>query len=81
MRIGIHTGTQTVHGCGYVGMDVHRAARIAGAAHGGQIVVSEATAKLVGGVYPAVFSCETSAVISSRTSLTLRVIATSVRRK
>jgi class 3 adenylate cyclase len=47
VRIGIHTGTPTVHGDGYVGMDVHRAARIAGAAHGGQVVLSQATAHLV----------------------------------
>ena len=37
--MGVHTGSPTVHGDGYVGMDVHRAARIAGAAHGGQVVV------------------------------------------
>ena len=48
VRIGIHTGTPALHGDGYVGMDVHRAARIAGAAHGGQVVVSAATAELVG---------------------------------
>jgi predicted ATPase/class 3 adenylate cyclase len=52
VRMGIHTGTPTVHDGGYVGMDVHRAARIAGASHGGQVVVSEATAKLVGGRLP-----------------------------
>ncbi len=47
VRMGIHTGSPTVHDGGYVGMDVHRAARIAGAAHGGQVVVSSATAELV----------------------------------
>ena len=47
VRMGIHTGSPTVHDGGYVGMDVHRAARIAGAAHGGQVVVSAATAELV----------------------------------
>jgi predicted ATPase/class 3 adenylate cyclase len=47
VRMGIHTGSPTVHGGGYVGMDVHRAARMAGAAHGGQVVVSSATAELV----------------------------------
>jgi predicted ATPase/class 3 adenylate cyclase len=47
VRIGVHTGTPTPHGDGYVGMDVHRAARIAAAAHGGQVVVSNATAALV----------------------------------
>ncbi len=49
VRMGIHTGSPKVHDGGYVGMDVHRAARIASAAHGGQVVVSEATARLVEG--------------------------------
>jgi predicted ATPase/class 3 adenylate cyclase len=52
VRMGIHTGTPQVHGDGYVGMDVHRAARIAGAAHGGQVVLSQATAGLVDGCLP-----------------------------
>jgi class 3 adenylate cyclase len=52
VRIGIHTGSPTLHAGGYVGMDVHRAARVAGAAHGGQVVVSDATAHLVGGGLP-----------------------------
>jgi predicted ATPase/class 3 adenylate cyclase len=47
VRIGIHTGSPVVHDNAYVGMDVHRAARIASAAHGGQVVVSAATAELV----------------------------------
>lgn len=53
VRIGIHTGNPTPHDGAYVGMDVHRAARIAGAAHGGQVVVSAATAELVAGALPA----------------------------
>jgi predicted ATPase/class 3 adenylate cyclase len=53
VRMGIHTGTPQVHDGGYVGMDVHRAARIAGAAHGGQVVLSAATANLVSGHLPA----------------------------
>jgi predicted ATPase/class 3 adenylate cyclase len=52
VRMGIHTGTPTLHDGGYVGMDVHRAARIAGAAHGGQVVLSAATAELVSGCLP-----------------------------
>jgi predicted ATPase/class 3 adenylate cyclase len=52
VRMGIHTGNPTVHDGAYVGMDVHRAARIAGSAHGGQVVISEATAKLAGGRLP-----------------------------
>ncbi|GAA1907980.1 hypothetical protein GCM10009737_06090 [Nocardioides lentus] len=47
LRVGIHTGTPTRHADGYVGMDVHRAARVAAAAHGGQLLVSEATMRLV----------------------------------
>ena len=52
VRMGIHTGTPTVHDGGYVGMDVHLAARVAGAAHGGQVLVSQATAGLVGQCLP-----------------------------
>ena len=48
-RIGIHTGAPTRHGDGYVGIDVHLAARIASAAHGGQILASHAAAVLLGG--------------------------------
>ena len=42
VRMGLHSGEPTRHEGGYVGMDVHRAARIAAAAHGGQVVLSEA---------------------------------------
>jgi predicted ATPase len=44
VRIGIHTGEAALTATGYVGLDVHLAARIAEAAHGGQVVVSAATA-------------------------------------
>jgi predicted ATPase/class 3 adenylate cyclase len=47
IRVGVHTGTADLTAEGYVGMDVHRASRIAGAAHGGQVLVSGATAALV----------------------------------
>jgi predicted ATPase/class 3 adenylate cyclase len=44
VRMGVHTGeAQLVKGCDYVGLAVHHAARISGAAHGGQVVVSQAT--------------------------------------
>jgi class 3 adenylate cyclase len=49
IRMGLHTGEPTRHEDGYVGMDVHRAARIAASAHGGQVVMSEATRQLVAG--------------------------------
>ena len=47
VRCGVHTGTPIVTGEGYVGADVHRAARIAASGHGGQVLVSAATAALV----------------------------------
>jgi predicted ATPase len=46
VRIGVHTGTPLVTGEGYVGADVHRAARIAAAGHGGQVLVSASAAAL-----------------------------------
>jgi predicted ATPase len=48
VRIGIHTGTPHVSDEGYVGSDVHRAARIAACGHGSQVLVSSSTAALVG---------------------------------
>ncbi len=44
VRMGIHTGRPQVTAEGYVGMDVHRGARIAAAGHGGQVLVSRPTA-------------------------------------
>jgi predicted ATPase/class 3 adenylate cyclase len=49
VRMGIHTGEPTISAMGYVGLDVHRAARISAAAHGGQVLVSETTHGLVAG--------------------------------
>jgi predicted ATPase/class 3 adenylate cyclase len=48
VRMGLHTGAPHLTDEGYVGVDVHRAARIAACAHGGQVLVSAATAALVG---------------------------------
>jgi predicted ATPase/Tfp pilus assembly protein PilF len=48
VRMGVHTGEPLLTDEGYVGMDVHRAARIAGAGHGGQILVSQSTRDLAG---------------------------------
>src|SRR3954453_3414169 len=53
VRMGVHTGEATVAGDGYLGLAVHRAARIAAAAAGGQVLVSEATATLAGDDLPA----------------------------
>jgi predicted ATPase/class 3 adenylate cyclase len=47
VRMGLHTGEGILGGDDYAGIDVHRAARIADAAHGGQVVLSDATRGLV----------------------------------
>jgi predicted ATPase len=47
VRMGLHTGEPLIHDDDYVGMDVHRAARVGAAGHGGQILVTEATRALV----------------------------------
>src|SRR3954453_10230067 len=49
VRMGLHTGEPQVTEEGYVGMDVHRGARIAAVGHGGQVLVSDQTARLLGG--------------------------------
>lgn len=52
VRMGIHTGEPLQAVEGYVGMDVHRAARIAHVGHGGQVLLSETTAALIRGDLP-----------------------------
>jgi len=47
VRIGLHTGEPSLASEGYVGMDVHRSARIMSAAHGGQVLLSQTTCNLV----------------------------------
>jgi predicted ATPase/class 3 adenylate cyclase len=47
VRMGLHTGEPTATSEGYVGLDLHRAARVAAAAHGGQVLLSQATRDLV----------------------------------
>ena len=47
VRMGVHTGEGVLSNGAYVGLDVHRAARIAAAGHGGQVLVSDATRALV----------------------------------
>ena len=51
VRMGVHTGEPRVAGEGYVGLDVHRAARVMGAGHGGQVLVSETTSRLLGDAF------------------------------
>jgi predicted ATPase/class 3 adenylate cyclase len=47
VRIGLHTGEAPLVGNEYIGLDVHHAARVEAAAHGGQVLLSEATGGLV----------------------------------
>jgi len=47
VRMGLHTGEPQRSAEGYVGLDVHRAARIMSAAHGGQVLLSQTTRDLV----------------------------------
>ena len=47
VRMGLHTGQAVAHDDRYTGLAVHRAARIAAAGHGGQILVSQATQTLL----------------------------------
>ena len=53
VRMGLHTGEPIPHDGGYVGIDVHRAARVSAAAHGGQIVLTDTTRSLIGDTAPA----------------------------
>jgi class 3 adenylate cyclase len=47
VRVGLHTGEPAAVDVLYVGLDIHRAARVTAAAHGGQVLLSETTAALV----------------------------------
>jgi predicted ATPase/class 3 adenylate cyclase len=47
VRMGMHSGEASLSSESYVGLDLHRAARIAAAGHGGQVLVSQATRGLV----------------------------------
>ncbi|HKO73861.1 MAG TPA: tetratricopeptide repeat protein [Gaiellaceae bacterium] len=49
VRIGLHTGEPTPTPDGFVGLDMHRAARVAAAAHGEQVLLSQATRDLLSG--------------------------------
>jgi predicted ATPase/class 3 adenylate cyclase len=53
VRMGLHTGEAQISALNYVGLDVHRAARIAAAAHGGQVLLSNTTYDLVETELPA----------------------------
>src|SRR5215216_6870241 len=47
VRMGLHTGEPLIASTGYVGIDVHRAARIGDSAYGGQVLLSQTTRALV----------------------------------
>ncbi len=53
VRMGLHSGEAFDTEAGLVGLDVHRAARVGGVAHGGQILLSETAAALVRTALPA----------------------------
>jgi DNA-binding NarL/FixJ family response regulator/class 3 adenylate cyclase len=50
VRMGLHTGTATVSDGTYFGIDVHRAARICSAGHGGQVLLSETARNAAGSI-------------------------------
>jgi predicted ATPase/class 3 adenylate cyclase len=52
IRVGLHTGTPGLDGPNYVGLEVHKAARIMAAGHGGQVLMSRATRELLDGSVP-----------------------------
>jgi len=52
IRIGMHTGAGLLSGGTYVGLDVHRAARVSAAGNGGQVLLTDATHALLGGSLP-----------------------------
>jgi predicted ATPase/class 3 adenylate cyclase len=52
VRMGVHTGEASVWLDDYVGLDVHRAARICSAGHGGQVLISSSTRELVADELP-----------------------------
>ncbi|GER91212.1 LuxR family transcriptional regulator [Dictyobacter vulcani] len=58
IRMGIHTGELQEVEEGYIGLDVHHAARIMSAAHGGQVLLSESTRDLIVNDLPAELSVE-----------------------
>jgi predicted ATPase/class 3 adenylate cyclase len=62
VRMGLHTAAAEVAGANYAGLEVHRASRIADAAHGGQLIISDTTRALVAPALPPGISiCELGA--------------------
>jgi predicted ATPase/class 3 adenylate cyclase len=52
VRMGLHVGVVERRATGYVGLEIHRAARVMGAAHGGQLLLTGAARALIGDVVP-----------------------------
>jgi class 3 adenylate cyclase len=52
LRIGLHAGEPELSDEGYVGAEVHRAARVGSAGHGGQVLLSESARQVLGGGLP-----------------------------
>ena len=52
VRMGVHTGEAEIRDDDYVGLDVHRAARICAAGHGGQVLISASTRELIADELP-----------------------------
>lgn len=52
VRMGLHVGRVERLATGYVGLEVHRAARVASAAHGGQLLLTEAVRAAIAGLVP-----------------------------
>jgi predicted ATPase/class 3 adenylate cyclase len=52
VRMGLHTGTPAVTTEGYIGEDLHRGARVAALAHGGQVLLTDATRALLAETTP-----------------------------
>ena len=72
MRIGLHTGEPELVDEGYVGVDVHVAARICAAGHGDQVVISQATREVAGDEPVSGAPFARSGAIGSRTFLRSR---------
>src|SRR5215210_2294656 len=53
VRMGLHTGEPSLSSEGYIGLDVHRAARVNSCGHGGQILLSQRSRDLVAQELPA----------------------------
>ena len=77
VRMGIHSGEPLLAPPKYVGLDVHRAARLTAAAHGGQVLVSQVTCDLFDAELPEGLALRESSVSTGSKILALRIGSTS----